>query len=191
MNSLGRLRLANLKRCIVVSRLDIADSDKQLIVINVHLSAYDDGQMRLLEMAKLQEILAAEQALGNYIVVGGDFNQTFPGAYTNAGVDAFNQPVIEYLYPLRNADFWEAFAMDGDWFQTNGFQFGVESGFPTPTCRLLHQPYDSANPLNNQYYYIDGFLVSANISIQSVAVLDHMFVYSDHNPVAMEIVLNP
>jgi endonuclease/exonuclease/phosphatase family metal-dependent hydrolase len=185
------LRLANLKRCIVVSRLDIAGSDKQLVVINVHLSAYDDGQMRLLEMAKLQEIMAAEQALGNYIVVGGDFNQTFPGAYTNTDVDAFGQPLVEYLYPLRNAAYWEAFGMDGEWFETNGFQYGVEAGFPTPTCRLLHQPYDSDTEANNQYYYIDGFLVSANVSIQSIHVIDQAFVYSDHNPVAMEIVLNP
>jgi endonuclease/exonuclease/phosphatase family metal-dependent hydrolase len=185
------LRLANLKRCIVVSRLNIADSDKQLVVINVHLSAYDDGQMRILEMAKLQEIMAAEQALGNYIVVGGDFNQTFPGAYSIDSVDAFDQPIVEYLYPLRNAAYWKAFGMDGEWFETNGFQYGVESGFPFPTCRLLHQPYDSDTPDNNQYYYIDGFLVSANISIQAVSVINQAFVYSDHNPVAMEIVLNP
>jgi len=46
--------LANLKRCIVVSKLPIAGSSKNLVVINVHLSAYDDGSMRLEEMNYLK-----------------------------------------------------------------------------------------------------------------------------------------
>lgn len=186
------LRLANLKRCIVVHRLNISGSDKQLIVINVHLSAYDDGTMRLQEMAKLQEIMLAEYQAGHYVVVGGDFNQSFPGTYSITGQDELGKPIYEFdAFPLRNPAFWQAYGMDESWFTDHGFSFGFENGFPTPTCRLLHQPYDTENPENNQYYYIDGFIVSNNVKIESVQVINQQFKYSDHNPVVMEVKLLP
>lgn len=186
------LRLANLKRCIVVHRLNIAGSTKQLVVINVHLSAYDDGTMRLQEMAKLQEIMLAEYQAGHYVVVGGDFNQSFPGTYSITGQDEQGKPIYSFdPFPLRNPTFWQAYGMDDTWFNDHGFTFGFEPGFPTPTCRLLHQPYDTENPENNQYYYIDGFIVSNNVWIESVQVVNQQFKYSDHNPVVMEIKLLP
>lgn len=183
------LRLANLKRCLVVSRLPVEGSTKELVVINAHLSAYDNGEMRALETAKLKEILEAEAALGNYVVVGGDFNQTFPGAYTIAQTE--QGPVTNYLYERKNPSLWEAFGLDGTWFLENGFQFGHHPDFAIPTCRLLHQPYDRVDRTNNQYYYIDGFLVGPGVSIESVEVLDLDFEHSDHNPVVMTFKLLP
>ncbi|MGI6392138.1 MAG: endonuclease/exonuclease/phosphatase family protein [Candidatus Izemoplasmatales bacterium] len=178
------VNLANLKRCLVVSKLPIADSSKYLVIINAHLSAYDDGSMRLKEMAYLQEVMQAETKAGNYVIVGGDFNQTFPQAL----IDGENE-TNHYLYPLKNPEYWEAFPMNADWFLENGFTFGVDVS--TPTCRLLHQPYDTDNHENNQYYVIDGFIVSDNIDILGVETLDLDFLYSDHNPVMMEIKLIP
>lgn len=183
------IRLANLKRCLVVSRLPIEGSDKQLVIVNAHLSAYDNGEMRALETAKLREILETETALGNYVVVGGDFNQTFPGAYSI--VDTPEGPVTNYFHELKDQTLWEAFGLDGTWFLEQGFQFGHHPDFAVPTCRLLHQPYDRIDVENNQYYYIDGFLVSPGIEIERVEVLDLDFEYSDHNPVVMEFKLLP
>lgn len=183
------LRLANLKRCLVVSRLPIEGSSKQLVVINAHLSAYDNGEMRALETAKLREILEAEADAGNYVLVGGDFNQTFPGAYTTTITP--EGPKTDYLYELKNPSLWEAFGLDQTWFVDNGFQFGHHPDFSIPTCRLLHQPYDRIDKTNNQYYYIDGFLVGPGIAIERVEVLDLDFEYSDHNPVVMEFRLLP
>ena len=37
-------RIANLKRCLLVERIPIADSDKELVLVNLHLEAYDDGE---------------------------------------------------------------------------------------------------------------------------------------------------
>ncbi len=178
------LRLANLKRCAVVSRIPIFNSDKELIIINVHLSAYDDGTMRLQEMEALQSLMQTEYELGNYVVVGGDFNQTFPGAYTEN-----TDSSIDYLYDLMDPAFWQAYGMDDTWFIENAWSFGVDP--TTPTCRLLHQPYDTLNVENNQYYVIDGFIVSPNIEITSVTTLDENFLYSDHNPVEMIFKLKP
>ena len=45
-------------------------------MINVHLSAYDDGGIyRKQQIALLNEILSLEKEKGNYVIVGGDFNQ--------------------------------------------------------------------------------------------------------------------
>jgi len=178
------LRLANLKRCAVITRLPIAGSDKFLVMINVHLSAYDDGTMRIQEIEALQEMMQTEYDLGNYVVVGGDFNQSFPNAYTE-NLDG----TVDYLYELKDPNFWQAFGLEDEWFVDNNWQFANDT--TTPTCRLLHQPYDTINEENNQYYAIDGFIVSANIDIESVLTRDENFKYSDHNPVELIIRLNP
>lgn len=174
------ISLANLKRAMMITKYPIKDSDKYLTVINVHLSAYDDGTMRLEEMEALKTLMLEEYDKGNYVIVGGDFNQTFPQAIIENGESDF-----EYLFELKNDEFWQAFPMDGVWFEENDFSFGVD--ITTPSCRLLHQAYDTENPDNNQYYLIDGFIVSNNLNIDTVETLDENFVYSDHNPVKITI----
>ena len=177
------LRLANLKRCMVVTRLPISGSDLELVMINVHLSAYDDGTMRIQEMAALRELAETEYANGNYVVIGGDFNQTFPGAVVTPGTED-QLPV--YKYPLKDPGLWQAFEMDADWVTDNGWGFGIDLDDDNPTCRLLNQAYDSLNHENNQYYLIDGFIVSPNVEIVGeVEIVEQDFEYSDHNPVVM------
>jgi len=181
------LRLANLKRCLVITRLPIAGSDRELILINVHLSAYDDGTMRIQEMAALRELAEAEYAEGNYVIIGGDFNQTFPGGVVTPGTE--DQPPV-YKYPLKDPGFWQAFEMDADWVTDHGWQFGIDLDDDNPTCRLLHQAYDSLNHENNQYYLIDGFIVSPNVEIVGqVEIVEQDFRFSDHNPVVMNFSL--
>ena len=58
-----------------------------------------------------------------------------------------------------------------------------------PTCRLLNQPYDPADDAT-QYYVIDGFLVSPNITVDEIKTLDEQFENSDHNPVKLGVTLN-
>ena len=172
--------LANLKRAMLITKYPIQGSNKYLIVINVHLSAYDDGTMRLEEMEALKTIMKNEYDLGNYVVVGGDFNQTFPPA-----VDV-NGSENDYYYDLKNPDFWQAYPMEEDWFIENDFSFGVD--ITNPTCRLLNKPYDSINLDNNQYYVIDGFIVSNNLEITNIETLQENFVFSDHNPVKITFI---
>ena len=176
------ISLANLKRAMLITKYPIKNSEKYLVVINVHLSAYDDGTMRLQEMEALKQVMQDEYDAGNYVLVGGDFNQTFPAAYT---IDGDNGEIINYHYELRDETFWQAYPMEEDWLSGDSFSFGVD--ITTPTCRLLHQPYDSVNLENNQYYVIDGFIVSNNLTIDDVITLDQDFVYSDHNPVKITV----
>lgn len=173
------LRVANLKRAMMVSSFEINGSDKQLIIVNLHMSAYDsDGSLRDQEMAYLKTFLEEQKILGNYVVVGGDFNQTFPEA--------------DDLYPV-SSNFYEAYTIEED-FLPNGYRFEVD--LSNPTCRLLNQPYVEGSE-GTQYYLIDGFIVSDNIeltpvsidSVYTVMTINHEFLYSDHNPVIMKFKL--
>ena len=58
-----------------------------------------------------------------------------------------------------------------------------------PTCRLLNQPYNPADAENTQYYVIDGFLVSPNLTVKSVRTQNEEFSFSDHNPVLLTVSL--
>ena len=41
------LRIVNLKRCLLVSYLPVEGSDARLVLVNLHLEAYDDGEGKL------------------------------------------------------------------------------------------------------------------------------------------------
>lgn len=58
-----------------------------------------------------------------------------------------------------------------------------------PTCRSLDQPYAGADPDTFQYYMIDGFIISDNLSVQTLETQDYGFTASDHNPVLLELTL--
>ena len=43
------VRLGNLKRCLLVERIPVSGSDKELVLMNLHLEAYDDGWQFLMD----------------------------------------------------------------------------------------------------------------------------------------------
>lgn len=67
-----------LDRCFMVQRMPY--NDVELVVINTHNSAYDDGSMKAAEMDFMKTFLSSEEEKGNYIIVGGDWNQHAPGS---------------------------------------------------------------------------------------------------------------
>ncbi len=162
-------RTAGMKRCLLVSRIPIDDSDKQLVLINVHMEAYDDGTTRTEQTAQLLKLVKEEYAKGNYVIAGGDFNQSFPKS------EAFPQVNEEYWTPDKLSPIFA------------GWQYAFDDS--RPTCRLLNQPYDPYSE-ETRYYVIDGFLVSPNVTVDSVETLNYHFRYSDHNPVLLEFTLN-
>ena len=167
-------RTANLKRGMLVNYLPIEGSNKYLVVINVHLSAYDSsGGMREKEMEFLKEFLKKEALKGNYVLAGGDFNQTFPQVDESIIKDNENKWFIPYQIE--------------DDFLPEGYSFAVDPN--VWTSRLLNQSYDPSDTENTYHFIIDGFLVSNNIEVISITGLDLGFVYSDHNPVALRFKL--
>ncbi len=163
---------ANLKRCLLVSYIPIDNSDKELVIVNLHLEAYDDGEGKIAQTNQLREFIQSEYEKGNYVIAGGDFNQIFPG-----GIEA---------YPNVHTDLWEPGIITED-IMPEGWTLAYDTS--TPTCRLLNQPYEPDNVANTQYYVIDGFILSPNVELNSVKTLDEGFVYSDHNPVKLQITL--
>ena len=166
------IRMANLKRCLLCSRVPIAGSEHELVLVNLHLEAYDDGEGKAAQTAMLAQLLAAEAEKGNYVIAGGDFNQYF----SDMDADAF---------PTLPGN-WEAGAIDVTQFE-GSWQFLMDDS--VPTCRSLYKPYADADRNSFQYYMIDGFIVSNNVAVSLYATQDCGFTATDHNPVLMRCTL--
>jgi len=52
-----------------------------------------------------------------------------------------------------------------------------------------HQAYKGADPDHFQYYVINGFIVSDNLSVNSLKMLDLYFEHPDHNPLLLPVTL--
>ena len=140
--------------------------------MNLHLEAYDSGEGKIAQTNMLRQVLQAEVDAGNYVIAGGDFNQVFSNTDTSA------YPVYDGLWQPGSIDVAEF----GD-----DFTFITDSS--VPTCRSLDKVYLGADKDSFQYYIIDGFIVSGNITIDSCKTQDLGFVCSDHNPVVLEVSL--
>ena len=57
-------------------------SDREPVLVNLHLEAYDDGEGKIAQTNQLRDYIEDEYAKGNYVIAGGDFNQVFPGGPT-------------------------------------------------------------------------------------------------------------
>ena len=168
------VRVANLKRCLTIQRMPIEGSDKELVVINLHLEAYDSGEGKIEQTKLLREVFDAEVEKGNYVIAGGDFNQTF------SNIDTSNYPI--------DPDKWQCGKIDVEEFGSN-YMFVADNR--VPTCRSLDTVYAGADKATFQYYVIDGYIVSSNVEVISCETLSYDFVCSDHNPVTMTVKLKP
>ena len=168
------VRVANLKRCLTIQRMPVEGSDKELVVINLHLEAYDSGEGKIEQTKLLREVFDAEVAKGNYVIAGGDFNQSF------SNIDTSRYPVA--------SDKWQCGKIDVDEFGSN-YTFVTDNR--VPTCRSLDTVYAGADKDTFQYYVIDGFIVSSNVEVLSCETLSYDFRCSDHNPVTMSVKLKP
>lgn len=163
------VRAANLKRCLLTDRFPIEGSDKELVVINLHLDAYESGEGRIAQTHALLAYMKTEYEKGNYCVAGGDFNQLFPHT--------------EELYPIKNTELWVPGGLEDDLLE-EGWQYAFDPS--VPSCRLLNQPYDPEDEAT-QYFVIDGFILSPNIGLDIVETVDLSFANSDHNPVRVTV----
>ena len=162
----------NLKRCLLVERIPVKGTDRELVIINLHLEAYDSGEGKIAQTRMLAEFMQAELDKGNYVIAGGDFNQYFSNIDTS-------------MYPLQGNGLWECGELDTAEF-SSGWQFLMDTTHPT--CRSLDRPYDRGDE-DFQFYMIDGFIVSPNITVDSMETIDLDFANSDHNPVTMTFTL--
>ena len=168
------LKTVNLKRCLLVSEIKTDVPDKNLYIINLHLSAYDAaGVLRKQEMEFLQNLALKFYNEGHWVIAGGDWNSLFPGVEKNG--------FMPYTTLEKYLEWIEYSPAD---FIGDGWRWGFDKS--VPTVRLLEKPYVKGE---NYTTIIDGFICSPNVEITGVKTIDLNFEVSDHHPVIAEFKL--
>ena len=164
----------DLDRAYTMSKIP-AEGGKELVVYNVHLSAYtSDGSIADEQLEILVEDMLAQYKKGNYVVALGDFNKDLLGdssAYFERGGDGeftWAQPINTELIP-------EGLTL---YASTNA-----------PSCRNADSPY--RNDGTDFVLTVDGMLASDNVKVVLSETIDTDFNASDHDPVKYKIILTP
>ena len=161
--SLWPKRLFFLKRCFLTQRIQL--EEKELVVINIHNSAYDkSGKKKNKEMQQLMTFAENEFAQGNYVIIGGDWNKTPPNY---APVDSTKGYLEQGFTQSDIPENWQ-------WV----------SDQTIPTNRKLDIPFDAELSYTS---VIDYYILSPNLQTDSVAVINMDFAYSDHQPVYLKV----
>lgn len=150
------------------------DNGKNLVIYNVHLSAYtSDGTIADDQLKMLSEDMQAQYEKGNYIIVAGDFNKDLLGDSSKY----FKRSEGEYNWAAA--------------LNNNLLPQGIKSysGTNAPSCRNAEAPFKGDG--TDFVLSVDGALVSENIEVLSCETVDTSFAYSDHNPVKLKFVLKP
>lgn len=170
----GISKIIDLDRCYSVNRISV-DNGKQLVIFNVHLSAYGtDGGLQEKQLNMLFEDMSNEYTNGNYVICGGDYNHDFTG---DSKV-VFNKEIKEeytWAAPFPDELIPEHFSKVTDF----------KSGMTVPSCRNCDIPYGP----DCFTVTVDGFIVSDNVETTYVDVINNEFKYSDHNPVKLKFKL--
>jgi endonuclease/exonuclease/phosphatase family metal-dependent hydrolase len=160
-------RVFFLDRCFLKQHIDL-DQGRELVVLNTHCSAYDtSGDLVKKEIDTMLAFAQSEYEKGNYVVIGGDWNQCPPN-YT----------------PIDPGGPYNEFVLSDEQIP-DGWSWVADPS--TPTNRKLDKVYDFATSYTS---VIDHFLVSPNVSVVKVETHDTKFEFSDHQPVELQIALD-
>ena len=170
----GVRKILDLDRCYAKSYIK-TESGKYFVLYNFHLSAYTaDGKIASEQLKLVLKDMQKEYEAGNYCLAAGDFNKDLLGDSSKY----FGKADAEYTW---------AKPIPEDMF--DGYDIALTVPFdendPVPTCRNA----DSAYHKGQFVVTIDGFLLSPNIHVRAVNVINTEFAFSDHNPVKLEFSL--
>ncbi|MDE6201602.1 MAG: endonuclease/exonuclease/phosphatase family protein [Clostridiales bacterium] len=173
-------KLFDLDRCFAVHYLPIGGSEKQLVLINLHMSAYDEGgKIRAAQLKMLNGVLAEEYAKGNYVIAGGDFNHCLIADQFDSDAQA-----LQHFPSDQKTPDWVKNSVLHNSELANGFSIAASAEIAT--CRGAEMPYKKGV---NYSTVVDGFIVSGNVTVVSENTIDTDYAFSDHNPVIMEFKL--
>jgi endonuclease/exonuclease/phosphatase family metal-dependent hydrolase len=159
-------KLFMLKRCLLITKFRVKDNH-DLVVINIHNSAFDDADnLRDKELKLIRSLVTEEFHIGNYVVIGGDWNQNPPGLESNTP----NFLKVKMLRPIP---------LD---LMPEGWVWAFDKSMPTN--RDVDKPFDKATTVCST---VDFFLTSPNVEVIETHVLDLEFENSDHLPVIMKV----
>lgn len=160
-----------LDRCFISNRYNLKNG-KELIVVNTHNSAFDDGSLKKQQLDYLKIFLENEYQKGNYFIVGGDWNQNPPGL----DIEKFGNYSESENFQLSTID---RSIFPDDW----QFIFDHESATNRSNVKAYMEGETSTTIL-------DYFLISPNLKANFITTIDLEFKNSDHQPIIINIELN-
>lgn len=161
-------KLLMLDRCFMVHTFSL-DGNKFLYLINTHNSAFDGGKLSQQELTELRDFIQNCYKNGNYVIVGGDFNNNPPN--------------------FDNVNYWISYKKANVSTINNNFLpegWSIVFDTLTPTNRFVDEPFNINTTLTTT---IDFFILSPNIKPVYIQAYDMQFSHSDHNPVVLKILL--
>ncbi|WP_370235568.1 MULTISPECIES: endonuclease/exonuclease/phosphatase family protein [Henriciella] len=161
-----------IKRRYHMQVLDFEHAGQAWSVIDVHLSAFDEGANT--RMQQLEQVIAlAEEkyAAGRAVAIGGDWNMRLaPTDFASTS----DESALFWIHDFPQEKLPE------------GWQMAVDPG--VPTVRTNERPYKRGE---NYRTIIDGLLVSPNVEVVSADGLDLDFQITDHQPVRYVLKARP
>lgn len=159
-------RIFTLDRCFLVNRYKLI-GEQELLIINTHNSAFDDGTLKLKQIKFLVDFLKAEILKGNHFVVGGDWNQNPPEFNAN-----------NFTTQLEG-DTFKLSVLNKKLFPKN-WNFNFDNTIATARSNV--KPYQEGISSTT---ILDFFLTSPGLKVNFVKGIDLNFKNSDHQPVIM------
>ena len=170
----GFMKMLDCDRCYSVQRIPMADGGRELVLYNLHLSAYtSDGTIAEEQLEMLFADMLSEYEKGNYAVAGGDFNKDLLGGSDK--IFGVSGPAYTWAQPIPASLVPEGLSIVAPFDEEN----------PVASCRNADRPYGP----DSYRVTVDGFIVSANVEVRRARVWETGFRWSDHNPVYMDFVL--
>ncbi len=165
------MKVFMLDRCFIMQRYKLKNSH-ELIVINTHNSAFENADMlRQYELWMLRSFILQEYAQGNYVVLGGDWNQN-PPDYAN----------MKYYSSYRKKQGTPVIPED---YLPEDWHWAYDKKIPTN--RDVNEAYRPGLTPTTTY---DFFVTSPNVVVEQVQTIACGFEFSDHQPVYMRIRLD-
>jgi endonuclease/exonuclease/phosphatase family metal-dependent hydrolase len=156
--------------CFMVSKFK-TENNKSLIIINTHNTAFADKKLKHSDLKTIQQFAETEYKKGNYVIIGGDWNQSPP----NFNLSSFGKiDTTNFEFKLYNID-------------SNIFKnFNIYFDSTQASNRFLNTPYIKNE---TQLCILDFFVCSPNINLIKIETINLDFVNSDHNPVKISLEL--
>jgi endonuclease/exonuclease/phosphatase family metal-dependent hydrolase len=147
---------------VQVTELDV--SGQPWVLINVHLSAFDEGaNTRMVQLREVLDLADSYYQQGKAVAVGGDWNMRL--APTDFAYTADDSAQF-WIHDFPREELKE------------GWQLAIDPA--VPSVRTNEQPYEAGR---NYTTNIDGLLLSPNVVLESAKGFDLGFQYTDHQPV--------
>lgn len=159
--------------CVILTRFKTTGSS-MLSIINVNVGIYEDEDIRQKDLEALLKIMDYElNTKGNYCLVGGSF-----GYLLNGTDGEFLNNMQSPSWSKNLPDSFNADVLNGIGYSIARDEVAIDQSIGT--VRDMSVSYSKGGSFEA---VVDGFIVSKNISVENVSVIDNGYLYSSHNPV--------